>query len=267
MRDCLFYGLLLVFPALGPTLHEEDKQVPPLRNAHAHNDYEHTRPLFDALDQGFCSVEADVFLVNDRLLVGHTMAALKPERTLEALYLDPLRERIKANGGRVYRDGPPVWLLIDVKTQARPTYAAIDKVLVRYADLFSVVKDGKFEQKAITAVISGNRAPEDMATQKVRYAGLDGRIEDLATDTPAHLMPWISDRWGKYFRWQGDGPIPEEEKTKLRDYVRQAHARGQLVRFWATPEKPAFWKELRAAGVDLLNTDQLAEMAKFLRAE
>src|SRR5262249_1980163 len=32
----------------------------PLIHAHAHNDYEHTRPLFDALDQGFCSVEADI---------------------------------------------------------------------------------------------------------------------------------------------------------------------------------------------------------------
>ena len=37
-------------------------QVVPLPNAHAHNDYEHKRPLFDALDHGFCSVEADVFL-------------------------------------------------------------------------------------------------------------------------------------------------------------------------------------------------------------
>ena len=32
---------------------------------HAHNDYLHSRPLLDALDQGFDSVEADVFLVNE----------------------------------------------------------------------------------------------------------------------------------------------------------------------------------------------------------
>src|SRR3954462_5482632 len=89
-----------------------------LPNAHAHNDYEHTRPLFDALDQGFCSVEADVFLRDDKLLVGHTAASLKPDRRLKPLYLDPLRDRVRANGGRVYRGGPPCWLLVDVKTEA-----------------------------------------------------------------------------------------------------------------------------------------------------
>src|SRR5262249_11249891 len=60
---------------------------------HAHNDYEHPRPLFDALDHGFRSVEADIFLVDGKLLVGHAQADLKPERTLEKLYLDPLRDR------------------------------------------------------------------------------------------------------------------------------------------------------------------------------
>src|SRR4051794_37993520 len=89
-----------------------DAPVTPLKNAHAHNDYAHARPLFDALDQGFCSVEADVFLVDGKLLVGHTLFELKPDRTLESLYLDPLRERIKTNGGRVYRGGLPCWLLV-----------------------------------------------------------------------------------------------------------------------------------------------------------
>ena len=36
----------------------------PLPRAHAHNDYEHPRPLLDALSHGFCSVEADVHLVD-----------------------------------------------------------------------------------------------------------------------------------------------------------------------------------------------------------
>ena len=47
----------------------------PLVHAHAHNDYEHKRPLFDALEQGFCSVEADVWLVEGKLLVAHEAAS------------------------------------------------------------------------------------------------------------------------------------------------------------------------------------------------
>src|SRR5581483_11309861 len=76
-----------------------DPAVKPLVQAHAHNDYEHARPLLDALDHGFCSVEADIWLAPDGLLIGHDKKDLKPGRTLESLYLDPLRERNRANGG------------------------------------------------------------------------------------------------------------------------------------------------------------------------
>src|SRR5260221_248119 len=115
----------------------------PLPQAHAHNDYEHTRPLLDALDHGFCSVEADIWLTPEGLLVGHDRKDLRPSRTLEALYLDPLRERIAANGRRVYGAGPMFYLLIDVKSDAEATYAALDKVLARYAEILTVVRDGK----------------------------------------------------------------------------------------------------------------------------
>src|SRR5437660_11055239 len=109
-------GACLVVVIVSHSAGQSPAPFEPLKCGHAHNDYEHTRPLFDALDQGFCSVEADVFLVGDKLLIGHTQVSLRPERTLEALYLDPLRERVKANGGRLYKYGPPAWLLIDVKT-------------------------------------------------------------------------------------------------------------------------------------------------------
>src|SRR6478672_10049819 len=73
----------------------------PLERAHAHNDYEHTRPLFDALDHGFTSVEADVWLVDGQLFIGHD--APDPTRTLQSLYLDPLRRVVHANGGTAYK--------------------------------------------------------------------------------------------------------------------------------------------------------------------
>src|SRR4051812_19053570 len=159
----------LVLAAAGLAL-AADATVTPPKNAHAHNDYAHPRPLFDALDQGFCSVEADVFLVDGKLLVGHSALELKPGRTLESLYLDPLRERVKANGGSVYRDGPPCWLLVDVKSEARSTYAALHDLLARYADMLTTINGDKFERKAITVVVSGNMAKDVMAKESRRFA-------------------------------------------------------------------------------------------------
>ena len=57
-------------------------QPAPLEHAHAHNDYQHARPLFSALERGFRSVEADVHLVDGQLLVGHLV--MKPCATAEA---------------------------------------------------------------------------------------------------------------------------------------------------------------------------------------
>jgi hypothetical protein len=243
---------------------EKPAPVVPLLQAHAHNDYEHKRPLLDALDNGFCSVEADIFLVDGELLVGHTRKDLRPERTLEKLYLDPLRERIKANGGKVYPGGPTVFLLIDVKTEAKATYAALAKVLPKYTDILSVARGDEFEAKAVTVVVSGNCDREAITAQEVRFAGIDGRPTDLDSTAPSHLIPWVSARWGALFQWQGKGPIPDAELAKLREVVSQAHKHGRLVRFWATPESPAFWEQLLAAGVDLINTDQLPELRRFL---
>jgi hypothetical protein len=242
----------------------EDAPVVPLPRAHAHNDYEHKRPLLDALEHGFCSVEADVFLVDGELLIGHTRRDLRPGRTLEKLYLEPLRQRAKANGGRVYPGGPRVYLLIDVKSDAKPTYAALAPVLARYADVLSGTKDGKFEARAVTVVISGNCDRAAITAGEPRYAGIDGRPGDLDSEAPAHLMPWVSASWGSVFRWRGEGAMSAEERAKLREFVAKAHRRGRLVRFWATPEDPAVWRELLAADVDLINTDKLAGLRRFL---
>ena len=235
----------------------------PLIHGHAHNDYLHPRPLLDALDQGFCSVEADIFLVDGKLLVAHTRETTSPERTLQALYLDPLRERIKKNGGRVYPNGPEVTLLIDLKTDWPTIYPVLRGALKEYADILSTFRDNKKETNAIIAILTGNRSLGMFAGESVRYAAYDGQLEDLDSEEPANLIPWISGDWGATFRWTGTGEMAAEEKQRLKEIVDKAHRKGRQVRFWGAPDKPVFWSELLANGVDLINTDNLAGLRKF----
>ncbi|MGW1895064.1 phosphatidylinositol-specific phospholipase C/glycerophosphodiester phosphodiesterase family protein [Streptomyces sp. NPDC002004] len=245
----------------------------PLRRAHAHNDYEHPRPLFDALDHRFGSVEADIHLVDGQLLVAHDPVDLDPTRTLESLYLEPLAARIEANHGCVYRGWrTPLHLLVDIKTEGASTYLALDRHLRPYRHLFTAYAHGRVHPGAVTAVISGDRAARGpMAAQRVRHAFYDGRLTDLGTAAPASFMPLISDNWTLNFTWQGTGPMPPAERDKLRGVVATAHARGQRIRFWATPDRPgpdrdALWSELLTADVDFLNTDDLAGLESFLDA-
>ena len=247
-----------------------DDHARPLPLAHAHNDYEHAWPLLDALDRGFTSVEADVWLVDGKLLVAHDRDDVRPGRSLERLYLSPLEQIQRMNGGSVY----PGWhgsleLLIDVKSKAGPTYAALDRALRKHPGLLTSFTGDQVHRGAVTAVVTGHRARAAMAAQPLRYAGYDGRLSDLISREPASLMPLVSLDWAKQFTWDGTGPMPAVEREKLLDLVSTAHARGYRRRFWDTPDDPgparaAIWSELVDAGVHDINTDDLAGLQSFL---
>ncbi|MCL4180834.1 MAG: phosphatidylinositol-specific phospholipase C/glycerophosphodiester phosphodiesterase family protein [Verrucomicrobia bacterium] len=238
--------------------------IVPLPQAHSHNDYLQERPLLDALDHGFCSVEADIFLVDDRLLVAHERSQLRPERTLEALYLKPLLERVRQHGGCVYTPGVAFHLLIDIKSDSLPTYQALDRLLQAHAEMLTRFESDRTTTNAVTVTISGNRPREYLEQQSVRFAGYDGRLTDLDSETTPRLIPLVSDNWQAHFQWRGNGPLTEPECMKLRELVRRAHEQGRAIRFWANPDLPEGWAALRNAGVDLINTDNLSGLREFL---
>ena len=241
-------------------------QPVPLPRAHAHNDYQHERPLLDALDHGFCSIEADIHLVEGELMVAHDRDEVQPGRTLQALYLDPLRARIRQRHGRVYPNGPSVILLIDIKSEAEATYAALRRVLRQYADILTIFTPDALDEGPVTAIISGNRPRATMEAEAVRYAAYDGRLDDLDADppAPATFIPLVSSNWFTFARWLGRGAPPDEVLKRLEETVAKAHAQGRKIRFWATSDNPVVWRELYDAGVDLLNADDLDGLRDFL---
>jgi hypothetical protein len=239
----------------------------PVSNAHAHNDYLHKQPLYDALRFDFISVESDIFLKNGDLLVGHDHSQLKKERTLEALYLVPLAKEIEKNGGRVQNGRETFYLLIDIKSKAEPTYEALKKKLRPYHFMLTKFDKKSTSTGAVTIIISGNRPIAAMRNENQRWVGLDGRVSDLVNKPNRHLMPWISDNWRSYFRWDGRGEMPETEQVKLQSFVQQAHKNGQMIRFWGTPDVIPCWQVQIKAGVDFINSDRLKDLAGFLKGK
>lgn len=278
MFSVLLVALVAAVAVVGATYPREATaaKTVPLERAHAHNDYEHDRPLYDALESGFKSVEADVWLIDGELVVSHDDPRLpttaQPKGTLESLYLKPLRQRVRENGGNVYEgDRDYFTLLVDIKSEAEPTYRALHRELKKHQRMLTTFKRDGVEDGAVTAIVSGNRPRETMEGQRTRYAAYDGRIPDDLGNSPQAFVPLVSQNWTRLFTWQGVGPMPEAEREKLREIVTTAHANGQRVRFWATPEVPdaareAVWRELVAAEVDYINTDNLDALEAFLLA-
>ena len=259
----------------------------PLPRTHAHNDYLHPHPLLDALHHGFVGVEADVFLVGTELRVAHDRQAdWSKVPTLEAAYLTPLAERVKRRGGSVYGDGTTVMLLIDLKSEPVSTYRRVHDVLGAYQaanpGLFTTYTRGgdgqvTVSRGAVNVVISGVTRPKDvMAAQEVRYAGCDGRLGDIGPDVKPEdrpqLVPLISDNWNNALRgeakWDGKGDPPAATRARLKELADTVHVEGKQFRLWNLPvDGPAVWGLLYDAGVDLINTDDLEGLAKFVTAK
>ncbi len=248
-----------------PAVAGEPTLAPAAFRSHSHNDYAQARPLFEALDHRMGSIEADVFFIGGDLLVAHAREAVSLERTLRRLYLDPLRTRCEARGGRVYPDAATLILLIDIKADPAAVHRELLRELQPYAPLLTRWRDGKMIQGAITVLLSGDRPRAAVEADSDRCMALDGRLEELEKNPPVSLVPLVSESWGNVFSWKGAGAMPAAEQAKLRALVAKAHAQGRWLRFWAAPDSPACWSEQFSAGVDLINTDHPALLEAFLR--
>lgn len=231
-----------------------------LPQAHAHNDYEHKRPLLDALDHGFISVEADVWLIEGSLYVYHDRpAAPDPERTLEKLYLAPLVDWVKEHQGKVYQNyDEPFYLMIDFKNRGLDTYLVLKPLLERYRALLE--GDGP-----VRVFISGQRPVEQILRENKPLAALDGRSADLGRGISPALMPVVSASLRSYTNWKGEGAIHMGDLKEIKAFIEAVHREAKKVRFWANPDHPAGWEKLLELGVDLINTDKLEAFEGFMR--
>jgi hypothetical protein len=237
----------------------------PLPNGFAHNDYCHPHPLSDALENGFTNVEADIFLIDGKLIIAHVFPYFKSDRTLESLYLKPLLEKITQNKGKVLTGyNSPITLLIDIKTKARPTYRALKPVLEKYRSILSTYDNGKMTYRAVTIVLSGHKPYSLIKKEKNRIAFIDEDLSKLRyNQVNNNVMAMASCNYSDIMDWDGTGSISNEERNALCAYVLLAHNMGLKVRLWASPEKEVVWDELLSCGVDLINTDQLVALKNY----
>lgn len=227
-------------------------------NAHSHNDYLQILPFGWAYEQGFGSVEADLFLKNDTLFVAHEYREIDSEKTFENLYLYPVLEACQKNGGYIYPDkNKSLQLLIDLKTDHTSTLPALVKLLEPHRKYF-------YPQGTVKVVISGSTPKPEHFSNYPEYIFFDGRPEINYTDEQLKKVGLISQSFRNYSLWNGKGIPVEKERQLLSKVVEKAHAQEKPVRFWASPDISNAWKFLMNLGVDYINTDKVQELGHYL---
>ncbi len=227
-------------------------------NAHSHNDYENPVPFWTAYNAGFGSIEADIFLRENQLLVAHDEKELVNKRSLEDLYLKPIQPCIEKNKGYVYTDTTKqLQLLIDIKTDSIATLNKLITVLQNYPTLIN--------NPSLKFVITGGRPPAEEFSSYPPYILFDGNLGTVYSKASLAKIAMLSSSFENYSAWNGNGTMPRNEKKLLTNEIDKAHALQKPVRFWAAPDITNAWYQFMQLQVDYINTDHINELASFLQ--
>jgi hypothetical protein len=221
---------------------------------HSHNDYQQAEPFVNAVRNKSYSIEADIYLYNNKLVVAHDKKELPAARTLENLYLQPIIGLFKKHKGTISKDRnyAPV-LMIDIKENGEAVLIELIKLLSANRSVF----DRSVNKKAMQVVISGDRTASSTWSSYPAYILFDGRPNEVYDNATMHRVAFISDSYPKYV-------TPQDSTSRLEELSKNVHGMGKLLRLWGSPDDPASWKRLQQLGIDIINTDKPAECRYYL---
>ncbi|KAJ0418940.1 PLC-like phosphodiesterase [Aspergillus carlsbadensis] len=178
---------------------------------HSHNDYWRRVPLYSALEAGCVGIEADVWLFDEELYVGHSKASLTPSRTLRSMYIEPLMRILRRQNPitrfNPFHDEPlngvfdtnplqTLILLIDFKTDGEETWDYVVEQLgpLRESGYLTYYNGTDIVNGPITVVGTGNtpfnRVAENATYRDIFFdAPLDRLVDKVdRIDTPATVQ-------------------------------------------------------------------------------
>lgn len=233
----------------------------PLPFSHAHNDYLKKAPLHQALGYGFLSIEVDLFVKKNKLIVAHTRLGKLRNVSFEQLYIVPLIHYVNKRNGCVYeKDSTTLTLMIDIKEMPDAVVTKLAELMGQHPTVFKLSE----EWAPIHILLSGQR-PSKEVLDSFPFFQLDGRMHELYQEEIIPQITRVSASYKHYFKWRGKGEMPPEELDRLIALVSKAKELGVPLRFWGMPNHPKVWGVFIDQGVSWMNIDDYQRYAEFIR--
>ena len=274
---------------------------------HSHNDYSRRVPLFQALAAGCTSIEADLYLPSpgyirthglrdEDLLVAHSRSALRPDRTLRALYTEPLLRMLTAmnNASSTQLSGifsvdpaQSLTLLLDFKETSpsalselwNRVQAHIAPFRLPNASFLTASHEGTVLFRPLTVVVTG-AAPFDFILNWTKNPRgdifFDAPLHDLYPQ-PDAASPYngsnsyfastsLKRHIGSPSLWSGHFSTLQLDRTKTQ--IGHAKELELIPRYWGTSRWPVgtrsyVWSTLWKLGVGVLNVDEVDVAARW----
>ena len=223
---------------------------------HSHNDYQHTLPFWDAFRNKAGVIEADVYYVNDVLMVAHNKNEIQPNNTLINMYINPIVQLFNEHKDSLYN----FYLMIDIKEKPEAVLPALLKLLQQHAEIFN----RQINPNAVQVFISGERPPDTSFHTYPSYIMFDGLPGKKYASADLNKIVMISDNFRNYSTWNGSSTLPVEDSIRIDKVIQEAHAEGKPLRLWNAPDNEQCWATLIRLHADVINTDKVKECRAFL---
>ena len=256
------------------------------KQIHSHNDYWRDVPFYTALSVGCVSVEADVWLYNGTLYVGHEQSALTPARTFASLYVQPILSVLaRENPSSAFVTSPTkhgvfdtdstqtLYLFVDVKTDGATTFPAVIQELepLRSGGWLTTYNGTAVTPGAVTVIGTGNTPLDQVQGVKQRDYFYDAPLPDLGStfsNITSDVSPIASTDFAAVFGTINGTTFNSTQLALLRSQIATAKSKGIAARYWDQPGWPlstrnAIWRTLLDEGVGLINVDAVTEGAGF----
>ena len=259
---------------------------------HSHNDYWRRRPLYSALGSGCISIEADVWDVDDDLLVAHTRNDVVPERTLTSMYLTPILELLEHMNAKrelgqplrgVFHQKPAQTLVLIIDLKRPEIWPLMLRQLQPLREKgYLTFWDGLDRHERPLTIVGSGSTPFNLLTANTTYRDIfyDAPLE--AVDGLVELS-WPPSETSQEKNWSKYNPsnsyyassslahavgslhgfaLSESQLDLIRQQVQNARNRGLIPRYWGTPRWPRglrdeIWGVLLHADVGVINVDDL----------
>ncbi|KAK9817796.1 hypothetical protein WJX72_002302 [[Myrmecia] bisecta] len=267
----------------------------PLPLAFGVKDHDRARPLFDALENGFCAIYMDFIITDDgKLMVGaNETQAATINKSLQDLYLSPLGAIVAKNKGHVYKGAKylgscrSVALYLDAHAIANSKlnttqvfdaiHAGVEAVnKANNGTLFTRFTNDGITEGPVTAYLSGTRPPpEYVAALPMRLLGLNGNqttVSDNKFNNTVYPLISLTILGSTSSLLNDAAPSITElsavQTASVTSTVQKARSQGRKVRLThLTPDAEATWKVLIGLKPDFVSTTKYEDMRKLILAE
>lgn len=253
---------------------------------HSHNDYWRDLPVYTALSVGCISIEADVWLVNGTLYIGHELSALQPARTFDSLYIQPILNILYRQNpttrfinGSTTKNGvfdtsssQILYLFVDLKTDGETTWPYVLSALepLRSAGYLTTTNGTGITSGPVTIIGTGNTPLEHILNNTHRDYFYDAPLATLSqyTNITSLVSPIASTDYEANIGSPNGTTFNATQIDSMVSQINEAKRRGIAARYWNTPGWPistrnAVWAKVLELGAGLLNADAVADAAGF----